>query len=130
MSKQTTSAKSRKAKQPEAADGGMDWAAFDALTDDEALAAAGADADAQPLADAELSRMRRVSLARHVRLDLGLSQSEFADAFCIPVGTLRDWEQHRTKPDQASTAYLRVIVAAPDVVRKALAKAPPSPKAA
>jgi putative transcriptional regulator len=40
--------------------------------------------------------------------------------FCIPVGTPRDWEQHRAKPDKAARSYLAVIAADPGAVRKAL----------
>jgi putative transcriptional regulator len=93
------------------------------LTDEEVLAAARADPDAQPLTDAELKRMRRVSLAKHVRWKVGLSQAEFAQRFQIPLGTLRDWEQRRTEPDQAVVSYLKVIAADPKLVERALAKA-------
>lgn len=108
---------------PEFDDGGMDWAAFDALTDDEVMAAALADPDAQPLTQEQLARMKRVPLAKHVRFKLGLSQEEFARRFGIPIGTLRDWEQHRSKPDQAAESYLKVIASNPKAVAKALEKA-------
>ena len=45
-----------------------------------------------------------------------------AQAFRIPIGTLRDWEQHRAEPDACAKAYLAVIAAEPDVVRAALAR--------
>ena len=38
-------------------------------------------------------------------------------------GTLRDWEQGRTKLDQAARAYLTVIVRNPEAVREALVPA-------
>lgn len=94
------------------------------MTDVEINAAALSDPDAQPLSDQQLSAMRRVPLARHVRWKLGLSQSEFAHRFKIPVGTLRDWEQGRSEPDAAATAYLRVIAGAPDTVRRLLETEP------
>jgi putative transcriptional regulator len=65
--------------------------------------------------------VQQVFLIRH---RLRLSQEEFAAQFHIPIGTLRDWEQHRKEPDAAAKAYLRVIALAPDVVRKALAARP------
>jgi DNA-binding transcriptional regulator YiaG len=34
---------------------------------------------------------------------------------------LRDWEQHRTEPDQAALAYLKVIAADAGFVERALA---------
>ena len=36
----------------------------------------------------------------------------------IPLGTLRDWEQGRTEPDQPARAYLTVIAHDPDGVRR------------
>jgi putative transcriptional regulator len=67
--------------------------------------------------------MRKVSYAKHVRFKLGLSQEEFARRFGIPLGTLRDWEQHRSKPDQAAESYLKVIAGDPEAVTRALAAA-------
>ncbi len=92
------------------------------ITDEEVTLAALSDPDAQPLTAEQLARMRRVAFARHVRWKLGLSQAEFAARFHIPIGTLRDWEQHRTEPDAAAAAYLRVIAEIPGAVRQALAK--------
>jgi len=51
-----------------------------------------------------------------------MTQEEFAAAYRIPVGTLRDWEQRRTEPDQANRAYLRVIAVDPEFVKQALAR--------
>jgi putative transcriptional regulator len=96
-----------------------DWSAFDALTDEEVLAAARSDPDAQPLSDAQFARMKRPN-PKVVRQALGLSQEEFAARFRIPVGTLRDREQRRVEPDQAARAYLMVIARIPDAVHKAL----------
>lgn len=98
-----------------------DWARLDAMTDEEVLAAARSDPDAQPLTEAQLKRMRRVPYAKHVRWKVGLSQSEFARRFQIPIGTLRDWEQWRSEPDQAALAYLKVIAADARFVERALA---------
>ena len=97
-----------------------DWGRLKAMTDEEVLAAARSDPDAQPLTDDQLKRMRRVSIAKHVRWKLRMSQSDFAEAFHIPIGTLRDWEQHRCEPDQAAQSYLKVIASNPKAVRKAL----------
>jgi putative transcriptional regulator len=96
-----------------------DWSACDALTDEQVVAAALSDRDAQPLGDAQLARMKRPN-PKVVRQALGLSQEEFAARFRIPVGTLRDWEQGRVEPDQAARAYLMVIARIPDAVREAL----------
>ena len=90
------------------------------MTDEEITLAALSDPDAQPLTDAQLARMQRVPLAKRLRWKLGLSQDDFARRFGIPVGTLRDWEQHRSKPDQAAESFLKVIAANPKAVEKAL----------
>ena len=55
-----------------------------------------------------------------LRERLGLTQEEFAAAYGIPVGTLRDWEQARKHPDTTAFAYLRVIARNPDMVLEAL----------
>jgi len=96
-----------------------DWSESDALSEEEIVAAALSDPDAQPLSDAQLARMKRPN-PKVVRRALGLSQEEFAARFRIPVGTLRDWEQRRVEPDQAARAYLMVIARIPDAVSKAL----------
>jgi len=60
------------------------------------------------------------ALVRAVRWRSGLSQDEFARAFCIPVDLLSALELGQIRPDAALTAYLRVIDHAPDTVREAL----------
>jgi putative transcriptional regulator len=98
-----------------------DWSRLDAMTEEEIGAAARSDPDAEPLTEAQLKRMRRISPAKHLRWKLGLSQAEFAKRFHIPLGTLRDWEQHRTEPDRAARAYLKVIAVDAGFVERALA---------
>jgi putative transcriptional regulator len=101
------------------------------MTAEKRHAAAMADPDAQPFTEEDIAsgRVRFVPRVRTLRRVLKLSQEEFAAQFHIPVGTLRDWEQRRKEPDAAAKAYLRVIALEPDIVRKALAKRPPRPKA-
>ena len=55
------------------------------------------------------------------RTNLGLSQTEFASRFRVPVGTLRDWEQARVMPPDFAVAYVRVIAQYPEIVAKAVA---------
>jgi putative transcriptional regulator len=100
-----------------------DWARLGAMTDAEVLTAARSDHDALPLEDrrpGSIAPARRVSLAKRIRWRLRMSQTEFAKAFHIPAGTLRDWEQHRREPDQAARAYLEVIARNPEAVIAAL----------
>lgn len=98
----------------------FDWSAFDAMTEEEVLAAALSDPDAQPLTDADMKRMKRTPQVKVIRRAFGMSLEEFAKVFRIPIGTLRDWEQGRVEPDQAARAYLKVIARDPKAVRKAL----------
>ncbi|HEY5932837.1 MAG TPA: helix-turn-helix domain-containing protein [Nitrospira sp.] len=92
---------------------------------DEAITAAALrDPDAQPLTNATLSRMRRIPRIKTLRRAFGLTQEEFAARYQIPLGTLRDWEQGRTEPDQPARAYLTVIAHDPEGVRRALEAAP------
>lgn len=76
--------------------------------------------DDLPLTDADLLRMKRTPRVKVIRRALELTQEEFADQFQIPIGTLRDWEQDRNRPDKAAESYLRVIARDPDGVRRAL----------
>ena len=65
-----------------------------------------------------MERAQRARLIRKTRTDLGLSQTEFADRFHVPVGTLRDWEQARASAPDFAIAYVRVIGQHPDMVAK------------
>ena len=100
----------------------IDWKMVNAMTDDEVIARAKSDPDAQPLTDGQLARMQRgYPDVAGIRERLGLTQDEFAQAFNIPIGTLRDWEQRRKRPDAPARALLRVIEREPEAVRRALA---------
>jgi putative transcriptional regulator len=101
------------------------WARLRAKTNDQVLSEARVDSTALPVEDRKLGRLGlvgRVALAKRIRRALRMSQSEFAKTFRIPLGTLRDWEQHRRDPDQAAQAYLEVIAREPEAVRRALAR--------
>ena len=101
--------------------GETDWERIDAMTDEEAEANALADPDNFPAERSIPSARSRV-----IRMRLGLTQEEFSARYHIPLGTLRDWEQHRAEPDQATRAYLKVIAREPDLVARALAGEPPA----
>jgi putative transcriptional regulator len=102
--------------------GKTDWARLDAMTDEEVVAAAKSDPDAQPLTSEELAKMRRVSPVKVLRQRLGMTQAEFAQAFRLPITTLRDWEQHRSAPDAPARALLLAIERDPEVMRRLLAE--------
>jgi putative transcriptional regulator len=100
--------------------GKTDWARLDAMTDEEFLAAARSDPDAQPLSPQQLAKMRRVSRVKVLRQRLGMTQAEFAQAFHLPITTLRDWEQRRSIPDAPARALLLAIERDPKVMRRLL----------
>jgi putative transcriptional regulator len=81
-------------------------------------AAAARDCAAPPLTETDFARMQRATRTKTLRRALGLTQEEFAARHHIPfkktLGTLRDWEQGRTEPDQPARAYLTVIARDPE----------------
>jgi putative transcriptional regulator len=79
-----------------------------------------ADPENPPVTGDRLRQMKRVAPIKRIRWQLGLSQEDFADRFEIPIGTLRDWEQGRSQPDGAASAYLKVIGRDPELVSRAL----------
>ncbi len=90
------------------------------MTEAEIESAAHADPDAQPLTQADLATLPRIPRAKTIRRALGLTQEEFATRTQIPLGTLRDWEQGSTEPDQPARAYLTDIASEPAIIARAL----------
>ena len=88
--------------------------------------AAKADPDARPMTEEELRTARRIPRVKTMRRALGITQEEFAARYHVPLGTLRDWEQGRTEPDQPTRAYLAVIAHDPEGVRRALQQSQPT----
>jgi putative transcriptional regulator len=82
--------------------------------------AARADPDAQPLTEADFNRMQVIPRVKIIRRALNLTQEEFAEKYHIPLGTLRDWEQGRSEPDQPTRAYLTLIARDPENVNRLL----------
>ncbi len=80
--------------------------------------------DAIAFAEGDESRAREVKPVdiKAVRASLGQTQGQFSKDFKLPVGTLRDWEQHRREPDTGSKVYLSMIEADPEAVKQILAK--------
>lgn len=64
------------------------------------------------------------------REKLGLSQDEFATAFGVSVGTVRNWEQGRRTPEGPALVLLAVIEKAPRAVLRAIWTGPTKRKAA
>jgi len=55
-----------------------------------------------------------------IRKELSMTQAEFAQAFCIALNTIKNWEQGIRKPDAAARSYLVTIKYAPSSVLAAL----------
>ena len=96
------------------------------MTAAEIEVAAKADPDARPMTEEELRTARRIPRVKTMRRALGITQEEFAARYHVPLGTLRDWEQGRTEPDQPTRAYLAVIAHDPEGVRRALQQSKPT----
>ena len=94
-----------------------DEAKLDATTEDDIRAYQeedGFDPDFEPAA------VRVVPGPRDVRVRLGLTQKEFAEALHIPLATVRNWEQGRTVPDAPARALLTVVAREPEAAFAAL----------
>lgn len=103
--------------------GATDWTRVRAMSDAQVRKAALADPDAQPLTKEQLSKMRRVSRVKALRERTGMTQREFAEAFHLPLTTLRDWEQRRSFPDAPARALLLAIERDPKGMMALLAPA-------
>jgi putative transcriptional regulator len=103
-----------------------DWAALEALTDEEIAAQIAADPDAAPESDWSLDDPRVTVMepfeVAAVRARLGMSQQEFASAFDLNLAALRAWEAQRRVPRSPALTLLRVINHEPAAVRRALAR--------
>jgi putative transcriptional regulator len=77
-----------------------DWAAVAAMTEEEIMAAALSDPDAQPYPEGvPLRNAWRGPHPRFLRIRLGLSPEEFAARYHIPLELLRQWEIQKPHPD-------------------------------
>ena len=85
-------------------------------------AAVRSDPDNPPLTPEREPKLRPIPRVKTLRHALGLTQEEFAARYHIPLGTLRDWEQGRSQPDQPARAFLAVIARAPEEVATLLSK--------
>ena len=100
--------------------GNTDWARLESMSDDEVHRAALADPDNPPLSEQELDRLKPPPQVKAIRLELGMTQREFASAYHLSLATVRDWEQGRYLPGQAARTLLKLIARKPRVVERAL----------
>lgn len=74
--------------------------------------------------DVSVAALERGLMGRRVRKlrnRLGMTQKEFADVFGIPANCIRQYEIGRHMPPPAVRAYLKVIEAEPEMVRRVMA---------
>lgn len=57
---------------------------------------------------------------RALRQAAGVSQSQFAHLIGVPVRTVQNWEQGRTRPTGPARALLKIVAANPKAALKAL----------
>ncbi len=57
---------------------------------------------------------------KEVREKANKNQEEFANMIGVKVGTLRNWEQGRRKPDGAALTLLKIVAADPKYVEQIL----------
>jgi putative transcriptional regulator len=101
-----------------------DWAALEALTDEEIAAQIAADPDVAPEWDWSLDdphvRIMVPTDVKAIRAKFGMSQDRFAKTFALNLATLRDWEQERRMPHGPARTLLQIIDREPEAVRRAL----------
>ncbi len=103
----------------------VDWDALDALSDADIDRQIGDNPDAARVAvKGELRAAPVVGPddpdVHAIRARLGLSQAKFAAAFGVSVGTVRNWEQYRSRPHGPARVLLRVIERHPRAVLDAV----------
>ena len=81
------------------------------------------DPEDRPVSAEGLARAREGRRIRRLRNRLGLSQSEFADLYGIPLANIRQYEIGRVMPPPAVRAYLSVIAEEPQITAEAYRKA-------
>lgn len=75
--------------------------------------------------DISVAGLERADMGRRFRIlrhRLSMTQEQFAKAYGVPLASLRQYEMARYMPPPAVRAYLKVIEAEPEVVRKAVAR--------
>lgn len=88
----------------------------------EKIAAGLEDAIAFAQGDTARGRIANPVNVKAIRERVRKTQAEFAQAFHLPVGTVRDWEQNRRQPDAPARVLLHLIEVDPETVERLIAK--------
>jgi putative transcriptional regulator len=86
----------------------------------ESLQQAAAHAKGRKVKGMRVTRME-IPDVKAIRRSLRMSQHRFAEAFRIPLPTIKNWEQGRRNPDAPAAAYLLAIKRRPKEVMEAVA---------
>ena len=81
------------------------------------------DAIAFAKGDVSRGRVAEPLNVRAIRAATNKTQAEFARAYHLPIGTIRDWEQNRRQPDAPARVLLSIIERDPHTIEQLLAKA-------
>lgn len=82
--------------------------------------------DAIAYTQGDESRGREATVdVKVVREASNMTQAAFAKTFRLKLGTVRDWEQGRRRPDTGSITLLKMIQTDPLAVREILARTAP-----
>lgn len=90
----------------------------------ETMIAIPADPDDPEDFDVSVAGLERAHMGRRFRIlrhKLSMTQEQFSAVYGIPVANLRQYEIARHMPPPAVRAYLKVIEAEPEVVKRAVA---------
>jgi putative transcriptional regulator len=87
------------------------------------IAAGMDDAIAFARGDAARGRIHEPVDVKAIRQAARMSQAEFAQAFRLPLSTVREWEQKRRKPEAPARVLLSMIAADPGAVREIIERA-------
>ncbi|MCW6510999.1 helix-turn-helix domain-containing protein [Lichenifustis flavocetrariae] len=101
------------------AKGRIDEARVEALTEDD-IRRFNAEDGFDP--DDTLKGLSRAVSPADIRKRLNLSQEKFARGLRIPVATLRNWEQGRTRPDPVAISLFALVDADPQRAFEVLAE--------
>lgn len=103
-----------------------DWAKVDSISEAELDEIVRNDPDDVYLSEAELADaipIYPVDL-KQLRRRLGLTQESFAARFGFSLGTVRNWERGRRRPEGPAQILLQVIDREPEAVERALGRRP------
>jgi putative transcriptional regulator len=102
----------------------IDWSVFDATTEAQIVAQLARDPDTAPnvtsLGPGRIVHPPKDVDVRAIRRKLRLSQARFARRYGFSLGSVRNWEQGRRRPEGPARILLKVIDTDPKFVDRAL----------